>query len=134
METFVRNKGRQYVFNDTRIFLNSATRDGWKVRIFTYGDIAFQLAKFVGSGLSDLCHSITVTQDPKWCYREMFCLPSTIFLDDNPIDIDRVKYRFPHVTAVEVKRLNTKYHNVISSKADTMVDHLSWPLEFNRKG
>lgn len=132
MEAFIRNDGRQYVFDDARSFLDSAVKAGWKVMIFTYGDVAFQLAKFVGSGLSDLCRSFTVSQYPKWCHEEIFGSPSTVFLDDNPRDIDGIKNRFPHVTAVEVKRPNTKYHDVLSSTADIVVDRLSWPLRLSR--
>jgi len=128
LQDFVRDEGRRYVFPDVGPFLDSAIKAGCKISILTYGDIAFQLAKFAGSGLSVLCHSFTATQDIKWQQLEMFGSQSVVFLDDNPRDIDGVKSRFPTVTVVEVKRPGTKYYNVHSSKADAVVDHLGWPL------
>ncbi len=128
LQDFVRDEGQKYVFSDVGPFLDSAIKAGYKITILTYGDIAFQLAKFTGGGLSALCHSFTATQDPKWEQREVFISPSVIFLDDNHRNIDGVKNLFPAVTAIEVKRPGTKYYKVHSSKADAVVDHLGWPL------
>lgn len=134
METFIRNRGHQYVFNDARPFLNSAAKAGWRVIILTYGDLDFQLAKFVGSKLSEFCHRFTVTSETKWRQLEILNASSVIFLDDNPKNIDEVKTRFPQVLAVEVKRQSTKYQSVRSLNADFVVNHLHWPLRLHKSG
>ena len=128
LRDFVREEGSKYVFPDVHLFLDFAIESGCKIAILTHGDITFQLAKFDGSGLSASCHSFTATQDLKWQQREIFGSQALVFLDDNPKNIDGVKSRFPAVMVVEVKRPGTKYFNAHSSKADVVVDHLSWPL------
>ncbi|MBU1202489.1 hypothetical protein KKH39_00360 [Patescibacteria group bacterium] len=128
MQKYVREKGHLYVFDDSELFLGSAIRSGCEVVILTHGDLNFQLAKFVGSKLSDLCHSFTVTSGVKWRYMEIIGTSPIIFLDDNPKNIDEVKTRFPEALVVEVKRPNTKYQNVLSAKADFVVGQLDWPL------
>jgi len=134
MQSYIREKGYMYVFDDSRSFLGSAIRSGWKVAILTYGDLSFQLAKFVGSKLSDLCHSFTVTSEVKWRQMEIMGVSPIIFLDDNPKNIDEVKTRFPELPVVEVKRPKSKYQNVLSKKADLVVDRLDWPLRLCKSG
>ncbi|KKR08484.1 MAG: hypothetical protein UT32_C0001G0004 [Parcubacteria group bacterium GW2011_GWC2_39_14] len=134
MQSYVREKGHLYVFDDSRPFLGSAIKAGWKVAILTHGDLSFQLAKFVGSKLSDLCHSFTVTSEDKWRQMEIMGASPIIFLDDNPKNIDEVKTRFPEALVVEVKRPNTKYQTVLSNKADLIVSRLDWPLGLRKPG
>lgn len=134
MQSYVREKGHLYVFDDSRSFLGSAIKSGWKVAILTHGDLSFQLAKFVGSKLSDLCHSFTVTSEVKWRQMEKAGTLPIIFLDDNPKNIDEVKTRFPETLVVEVKRQNSKYQTVLSVKADLVVGQLDWPLRLHESG
>lgn len=134
MQGYVREKGHLYTFDDSSSFLAAAIRSGWKVVILTYGDISFQLAKFVGSKLGDFCHSFTVTSEVKWRQMEILSIYPIIFLDDNPKNIDEVKTRFPEVLGVEVKRPNSKYQTVLSGKADLVVDQLDWPLRLYASG
>lgn len=128
IEGYIREKGYLYVFSDCRPFLNSAISSGWKVTILTYGNPSFQLAKFVGSKLSDICHSFTVTSEVKWRQLKVTENSPIIFLDDNPRNIDEVKTRFPGIRVIEVKRPNSKYQAVLSNKADLVVSQLDWPL------
>jgi len=128
LQTFLRSEGKKYVFPDVSLFLNSAHREGYQIVVLTYGDFDFQLAKYVGSGLSLLGHNFIITSNFKWRHPIIWDSPSIIFLDDNPRDIDGVKCCFPSVRAVEIKRLNTKYFNVYSSRADLVISCLSWPL------
>ena len=134
MQSYIREKGHLYVFDASRLFLSSAIESGWKVVILTYGDQGFQLAKFIGSKLSDLCHSFIVTSDVKWNQLEILGITPTIFLDDNPKNIDEIKTKFPETTVVEIKRPNTKYQNVLSIKADLVVNRLDWPLRLCETG
>lgn len=57
-----------------------------------------------------------------------------IILDDNPKNIDEVKTRFPEALVVEVKRQNSKYQTVLSTKADLVVGQLDWPLRLQESG
>lgn len=130
MQSYVREKGHLYIFDDSRKFLGAAIKANWNVIILTYGDIYFQLAKFIGSGLGSLCTSFIVTSKVKWSHLEIFKTSSVIFIDDNPKNIDEIKEKFPDIVAVEVKRKGTKYQCVLSRKANFLVNQLSWPLEF----
>ena len=132
MQSYVREKGYLYVFDDSKPFLSSAIKSGWKVSILTYGDPSFQLTKFVGSNLSGLCHNFTVTSEAKWHQLKTSNTSPTIFLDDNPKNIDEVKAKFPEVSVVEVKRSNSKYQTVLSTKADLVISQLDWPLRLRK--
>lgn len=134
MQSYIRTKGHLYVFDDSRPFLDSAIKSGWKVAILTHGDLSFQIVKFVGSKLSNLCHSFTVTSVVKWRHMENVSASTIIFLDDNPNNIDEVKMRFPEVLAVEVKRQDSKYQTVLSTQADLVVGQLEWPIRLYKKG
>ena len=134
LRKYIRDEGRKYVFDDVMPFFKAVMDGSNKARILTYGDIDFQTEKFVGCKLSKTCNDFTVTQDFKYNKSEIFKSSPTVFFDDNPRDIDGVKKFFPHVKAVEVKRPGTKYYKKYSTKADIVVEHLSWPLKLKSSG
>lgn len=124
----------RYVFPDVKPFLSAAVRAGSKIHILTYGDVEFQLTKFLGSGLQASCNSVTVITEHKWLCGSLFSGEATLFLDDNPRNVDKVKGQYPHVTVVEVKRPGTKYESAHSNLADMQVSQLTWPIRIRKQG
>ena len=109
LESFLQENSSNYIFADVFPFLEKLKAKGLKIAVFTFGDVTFQMAKYLASGLAKYTDMVSVTDSEKCENRQMFENPGTIFIDDRSDHIDSVKKRFPHVQSIHVMRPGSKY-------------------------
>lgn len=100
----------RFVYADTRDFLKTLLRVGWRRVILTFGNDDWQRKKVGWSGIEDLVDDIVVSPDASKIESAKKILKnknadSVIFVDDNPYQaLNLVKAELPHIKTIQLIR------------------------------
>ena len=102
------NNSQDLVFPDGINFIKNLKEKGHKVYLLSYYEykLQYQIAKIVGSHLSDLLDGIFVTKDLK--YNLDINYQNGIFIDDKPSDLIGLYSKNPQ-KVIRIRRKNHKY-------------------------
>lgn len=96
------------VFDDVIPFLKLVKENGHKIFMLSYYEygLEYQMIKIAGSKLCDLFDMIIVTGQKK--YELTIDYENSIFIDDNPRDLEGLALRKPH-RLIRIKRKEGRY-------------------------
>ena len=100
-----------FVYDDTSLFLESLSKNGWHRVILTFGNDDWQKQKVGFSGVDKMVDEVVVSPDASKVGAAEEILKkhpkamSVIFIDDNPYRaLHSVKEKFPHVRTIQLIR------------------------------
>lgn len=99
-----------YLYDDTRFFLEYLKKHNYEVIILTKGNHEFQQKKILNANIQDYYSDLVITMKHKGSLEVDY--KSSTFIDDNPIEIKSILRRKPQ-ELIRIKRSGSKYDDVV---------------------